>query len=187
MPSNELLKALKGVVSVIPPKYVEALLFLHEKWDATGLSWIVNGDLAMALRTVDIVPDCIEVVCSEKDSEGLYDSVKEYTPAPLIAKTVMLPQNVIYQGNQYPLYSRSNYFEFKANGIPIKVQGDLQFKVNDWEWGDTFEFQPEYVNVVGKKTAVTPLIVLYQLYSELGWTEKAQLIQQVLQRRAIRH
>jgi hypothetical protein len=186
MAAKELLKKLTGIVSVIPREYIDALLFLHSKWNSTGADWAINGDLAMALRTVDIQPDCIEVVCSENDAQTLYNAVKEDTTEPIATKTKKLLQNAVHEGNQYPIYTKSRYFEFKTKGIPVRVQGDLQFKVGDCEWGDVFEFQPEYVNVVGKKTAVVPLSVLYQLYNDVGWTEKTQLIQQVLQRQVAR-
>jgi hypothetical protein len=187
MSANEFLKQLTGIVSVIPKEYVDALLFLHSKWDSTGAKWAVNGDLAMALRTVNIQPDCIKVVCSKDDAETLFNAVKEIALEPIATKTQKLPENAVHEGNQYPIYARSHSFEFKVKDIPVKVQGDLQYRVADWEWGDIFEFQPEYVNIVGKKTAVVPLMVLYQLYSDVGWTDKVKLIQQVLQRRVIRH
>lgn len=187
MSANEFLKQLTGIVSVIPKEYVDALLFLHSKWGSTGVNWCVNGDLAMALRTVNIQPDRVEVVCSKIDAEKLYEAVKDLALEPIATKIQQLPQNAIHEANQYPLYIKSHSFEFKTKDIPVKVQGDLQYKVGDWEWGDVFENQPEYVNVVGKKTAVTPLRVLYQLYSDVGWSEKVDLIQQVLQRRAIKH
>ncbi len=185
--AEELLKQLTGVISIIPHEYVDALLILHDKWDSTGANWIVNGDLAMSLRTVNIEPDCIEILCTKQEAQQLFEASKDFTPHPISFQTKKLAQDAVYEGNKYPVYSRSHYFEFAIKGIPVKVQGDLQFKVNDWEWGDTLEFQPEYVSVVGKKTAVTPLAILHQLYSSLGWTEKAQSIEQVLQKRLVRH
>lgn len=186
MNSNELFQKLEGVVSVIPQQYVEAILFLHQKWDSLGVEWIINGKLAEVLRIVNTMPDCIEVVCSKADEERLFEATKDLNPTPLSIQITQLP-NAVYEGNQYPVYTKSHYFEFTAKGIPVKVHGDLQFKVNDWEWGDTFEVEPEYVSVVGSKTAVTPLPILYQLYSDLGWAEPMQRLQRVLQRRAIRH
>lgn len=182
-----MLRKLTGIVSVIPKEYVDALLVLHKKWDSTGADWAVNGDLAMALRTVNIQPDCIEVVCSKNDAEKLFDAVKEIALEPIATKTQKLAHNAVHEGNQYPIFAKSHSFEFKINEIPVKVQGDLQFRVADWEWGDIFEFQPEYVNIVGKKTAAVPLMVLYQLYNDVGWADKVKLIQQVLQRRVARH
>ncbi len=183
--AEDFLSKLKGVVSVIPPKYVDALLILHDKLDSKGVSWIVNGDLAQALKVVDVQPDCIEIVCTKKDAEAIHDEVKDFSPTPINFQTQELPRKAVYQGNEYPVYLRSYYFDFKLLDIPVKVQGDLQYKVNDWEWGDTFEFTPDYVSIVGKKTAVTPLTILYELYANLGWTDKAEKILPILQKRLL--
>ena len=49
--------------------------------------------------------------------------------------------------------------------MTVKVEGDLQFKVGDWDWGEVFDFAPEYVYVTGKKIAVTPLTINAELYN----------------------
>ena len=85
----------------------------------------------------------------------------------------------MFDGKEYPVYTRSFGFNFTLNSITAQVQGDLQFKVGDWEWGDVYDFTPEYVYVVGKKMAVTPLSVKIELYKSLGWTDRLQKIQEV--------
>jgi hypothetical protein len=176
---------LKGIVSVTPHEYVDALLTLHDKLDSKGVKWIVNGDLAQALKVVDVQPDCIEIVCSKKDAEAIYNAVKDFSPTPFGIQTQTLPRNAVFQGQEYPVYLRSYYFDFAVKDILVKVEGDLQFKVNEWDWGDTFEFTPDYVSIVGKKTAVTPLEVLYELYASLGWADKAEKIKPILQKRLL--
>ena len=87
-----------------------------------------------------------------------------------------LPREATINDKQYPAYVRSHYFEFDLNSIKVKVHGDLQFKISDWDWGDKFEFTPGFVHVVNKKTAVVPLYVKYELYQNLGWTDRAEKI-----------
>lgn len=183
MSNQELLAKLTSVISVIPPKYVDALLLLHQKWDDTRVEWIVHGPLAEVLRTVNVTPDHIEIVCHSADIERLHEAVKDHNPQAIHTEIAQLP-NAVHEGNQYPVYAKSKYFQFNIGDIPVQVYGDLQYRVADWEWGDTFEVQPEYVSVVGKLTAVTPLTVLLELYSNLGWAEAAQRVQRVLQRRS---
>ena len=64
----------------------------------------------------------------------------------------------------------------RAATCTFKVHGDLQFKVDDWDWGDVLEFDPEYVYVVGAKIAVVPLSVKYELYRSLGWIDRVEKI-----------
>ncbi len=82
----------------------------------------------------------------------------------------------------YPVYIRSYYFDFNINNVKVKVEGDLQFKVGEWDWGDVFDFTPEYVYVVGKKIAVTPLSIASELYRSLGWTDRVEKIREVTQK-----
>ena len=100
-------------------------------------------------------------------------------------QTQQLERNALAEGKEYPVYVRSYYFDFSLNNVLVKVQGDLQFKVADWDWGEIYDFEPEYVYVVGKKIAVTPLAVKHQLYESLGWIDRAEKIEQTLQKRLI--
>jgi hypothetical protein len=63
------------------------------------------------------------------------------------------------------------------------VYGDIQYKIDDWAWGDKLEFTPEYVNVTGVKIAVVPLQVKYEIYQKMGWAERAEKIETLIRRR----
>ena len=68
-------------------------------------------------------------------------------------------RNANINGIEYPIQVRSHYFDFFIGCLKVKVQGDMQYKINDWDWGDKLEFTPEYVNVTGVKIAIVPLQV----------------------------
>ncbi|HLN46438.1 MAG TPA: hypothetical protein VK209_12100 [Candidatus Sulfotelmatobacter sp.] len=182
-PSEDFWRQLNHVVNVIPKRYVDALLFLHEKFDDKNINWIISGDLAESLRVVDVQPNCIEIVSSKEDAERIFQAVQEFEPQQGSIQIQKLDRNAIVGGKEYPVYTKSYYFDFNLNTVKVKVQGDLQFKVNDWDWGDIFEFTPEYVYIVGKKTAVVPLSIAYELYQNLGWTDRAEKVRAILQRR----
>jgi hypothetical protein len=158
------------------------LLALHQRFEGKNIGWIVNGDLSEALRTVNIAPESIEIVCSKRDAEKIFQEVQDLNPSPLDTQTRQLQRNAQIDGKELPLYARNLYFDFTVNDVLVKVQGDLQFKVGDWGWGDVYLFAPEYVYVVGRKTAVTPLTVKAELYEYLGWTDRFEQVKHVIQK-----
>ena len=164
---------------IVPPKYISALLKLHEKLDGKNIEWALSGNLGEALRTVRVEPDCIEIVASKDAAQQIHDAVADFNVQPIAYLVQQLPRNASIQGKEYPVYIRSHYFEFDIDGIKVKVHGDLQYRVNDWDWGDTFQFEPDTVYVVGKKTSVVPLQVRYELYRGLGWLDRAENISKV--------
>ena len=165
---------------IIPPEYVSALLKLHEKLEGKNIEWALSGDLGEALNGVRIEPDCIEIVTSKDGAEQIHLSVKEFNPEPVVYRVHQLSRHAVIGGIEQPLYERSYYFEFQVNGIKVKVHADLQFKVNDWGWGDKFEFNPVSVYIVNKRTSVVPLQVKNELYKNLGWTDRVEKINWVI-------
>ena len=175
-------KQLDQIVSVIPKPYVDALLALHGKLYEKNLKWIVDGDLSECMHVVQIIPKCIEIVTSKDDAQQFFQAVQEFNPSPISLQTCQLQRNAIVDGNEYPVYVRSFYFDFTLNTVRVNVQGDLQFKVADWDWGEIYDFEPEYVNIVGKRIAVTPLEIKLQLYQSLGWTDRSEKIEPIVQK-----
>lgn len=180
--NQEFLDQLSHILTIISQKYVEALLTLHDKLEDKKIKWIVSGDLAERLRLVKVDPDYIEIVTSRDGAEQIFQAVQEYKPRKVSFQTQRLPRDAVVGSEKYPVYARSYYFEFSMNGVNVKVEGDLQFKVGDWEWGEVFDFNPEYVYVTGKKIAVTPLLIQYEFYQTLGWSDRAEKIAQIIKK-----
>jgi hypothetical protein len=107
---------------------------------------------------------------------------KQFSQKGVLFQTQSLERKAFFEKKEYPVYARSYYFDFTLNGVKVKVHGDLQFKVGNWEWGDKLEYTPEHVSVVGTKTAIVPLQVKYELYQTLGWADRAEKISQVINR-----
>ncbi len=170
---------LNSFVAIVPPKYVSALLILHEKFEGKNIEWAVSGDLAEALKAVRVKPDCIEIVTSEKGAEQICSAVSEFNPQKIEYRIQQLQRNALIGGKEYPVFIRSHYFEFEVNGIKVKVHGDLQFEVDEWGWGDKFEFVPVSIYIVNKKTSLVPLNTIYELYENLGWSDRAEKITDV--------
>jgi hypothetical protein len=180
-------RQLNPFVIIIPPQYVSALLKLHEKFEGKNIEWSVSGDLGEALKGVRSKPDCIEIVTSKDGAQQIHESVEALNPEPIAYKVQQLPRNALIGSAEYPIYLRSYYFEFQVDEIKVKVQGDLQFDVNNWGWGDKFEFNPTSVYIVNKRTSIVPLDVKYELYKNLGWTDRMEKIRSVIATREQLH
>jgi hypothetical protein len=174
---------LKGIVSVVEPKYINALMQLHRRVGKERFEWAVGGDLGEALRTVEVKPDCIEILTSKRSAAGLFLAVKDCNPTGVYFQTEKLLRKAEINGKEYPVYARSHYFEFSLADVRFKVHGDLQLKIGSWEWGDRIEFVPEYIYIVGVKTALVPLQVKHEIYQGLGWFDRVEKINHVLSRR----
>ncbi len=171
-----------GPYAIIPQQYVETLLVLQGKLKEVIAQWAIGGDLGEALRAVSVNPDVVEILTSKAGVEQIFKSVEEFQPVEPSTQIRQLPRKAVIGGKEYPVYNKSCYLEFCISGIKIEVYGNLQFKINDWDWGDPLEFTPEYTFVVGKKINVVPLAIKYELHTLLGWTDRAEKIAQVLAR-----
>ncbi len=180
--SMDYLRQLSEVLSVVPNTYVNAILKLHEKLEGRNAIWIIDGDLAEALRTVSVAPDCIEIVCTKRDAKQIFEAVKDLKPTPMALHVKKLPRKATVERKEFSVLVRSYSFEFMVDGVEIEVEGNVQYKVGEWDWGEVFMFNPEYVYVVGKKTAVTPLAVRAELYQCLGWKDRYEEVMGVIQR-----
>jgi len=179
---QDILNKLYEVLFIVPTKYVNAILSLHQRFEGKNINWVVNGDLAEALRTVQVEPDCIEIICTKQDAEKIFQAVQDLNPSPINYQSRQLTRNAVIGGSEFPIQVRSYYFDFNLESVMVKVQGDLQFRVGDWDWGDIFLFAPEYVYVVGKKTAITPLTIKAELYQYFGWTDRFEKVKVVIQK-----
>lgn len=179
---DKIKEQLNNVLAIIEQPYVNALLTLHKRLAKKNIEWAVSGDLGEALRTVQVKPDCIEIVTNKRGAAQIFLAVHEYGPAGVYFQTQKLPRNAKLGGKEYPVYVRSHFFDFVMEGVKVKVYGDLQFKISNWDWGDKLTFTPEHIYLVGLKTAVVPLSVKFELYKNLGWADRAEGIRQVMAR-----
>ena len=180
--NKEIWDQLSNFVSTIPKQYLDALLTLYETLENKNIKWIINGDLAERLRIIKVEPDCIEIVSSSEDAQKIYQAFQDFAPGQITLQTMKLSRNALIDGEELPVYIRCFYFDFNLNNVKVKVEGDLQFKVGEWDWGDVFDFTPDYIYVVGKKIAITPLSVASELYRCLGWTDRVEKIREVAQK-----
>jgi len=167
----------------IEPQYIDALMFLHKKLTKNHVEWAVGGELGEALRTVQVKPECIEIITTKKGVAQIFLAVKEYAPKGVYFQIQKLERNAVIEEKEYPVFLRSYYFEFTIGRIKVKVHGDLQFRIKDWDWSEKVSFNPEYMYVEGTKTAIVPLHVKYELYRHLGWNDRIEKIMKAAAKR----
>lgn len=180
--NQDFLDQISHFVTVIPPKFLEALLTLHETLEGKNIKWVVSGDLAERLRVVKVDPDFVEIVTSKDEAQQIFVLVQEFDPSNISFQIQQLQREAVINGERFPVYSRSYYFDFNIKDVAAKVHGDLQYKVGNWEWGEVFDFDPEYVYITGKKIAVTPLRIKHDFYQALGWVDRLEKIDQIMKK-----
>ena len=159
-----------------PVELVKCLIEIGPKIKATGAWWSLIGDLGENLIGVYVRPTEVEIVTDAAGLEKIYSAMSEYGPAPIQVKERRLERAAELDGKSYPITERSSYTEFSVNGAKVKLHGEYQLKVGDWEWGDTFLFEPTVVYVATAQIPVMPLRLGSEQYIILGWTDRAKLL-----------
>ncbi|XES78583.1 MAG: hypothetical protein ACBZ72_06845 [Candidatus Bathyarchaeia archaeon] len=181
--ANRLREPATKTETLIKPDYISALLQLHKRLAKKRTDWMVGGELSEALRAVNVKPKCVEIVTTKRGAVEIFLAVKDCNPTGVFFQTQRLSRNAKIGGKEYPAYIRSHYFEFNLANVPVKVHGDLQYKISNGEWGAKMDFTPEHIYLVGVKTAIMPMHVLYTLYQGLGWSDRAKKISPLLLKR----
>lgn len=165
-----------GDFALIKTFLIQCLLEINKKLKDSKVLWAIGGDLAESLNGVIVNADCVEILTSEEDVHEIYQLMKEYDPTEVSLIEERLPRDAEVGGEKHPVYVKSQYCELAINKIKVKIYGGLQYKVDNWEWGDTLEFQPDYVYVVGEKMAVIPLRLKSELFISFGWIDRVEKI-----------
>jgi len=163
---------------IIKKAFIDSILTIYKKLKDSGIGWAVGGDLGEEMLRVEVEPDSIEILTDKEGVKKIFKRMGEYDPKEIKILEQRLSRNASIMGKDYPIYVRSHHFEFYIDTVKVKVHGDLQFKVDDWDWGDVLEFNPDYVYVVGAKIPVVPLSVKHELYQSLGWNDRVEKIKQ---------
>jgi hypothetical protein len=171
------------VLNIIPKPMMDAVMALHKNLDDKQIEWALTGDLAEALRVVKVEPDCVEVVTSKENAENAFQALQEFSPSQIELKIQKLSRSANIEKEQRPVFIRSYYFEFLIGSVLIKVHGDFQYRIDNWDWGDVLQFTPEYVYLTTQKTALVPLSIKHEIYQMLGWKDRSDKIEQVTNRK----
>lgn len=163
-------------IGYVEKKFVDAMLGITESLQNVDADWSLGGDVADAMRGVDIRPEYAELFTNEDGARKLHEVLWKYRPTELKLTEQRSSRDAHVNGTHYPVYLRSHFFECMVGDVRVKVHGDLQFKVGEWEWGDIIEYNPEPLYLVGVKVSIVPLTFRLELYRNLGWTDRVDAI-----------
>ena len=169
-------------IFVVPPSLLLAAGTVAAKLSGVESSWGLMGDLAENLQGVHVRPKDVQIVT---DAEGLKEIVSRLAEYHLPEPTSLegrLDREAEIDDKKFPVFTRSRSARGTISGADVRVHGDYQMKVGDWEWGDPVIFEPLMVNLAGVEVPVMPLRIASEIYLTLGWVDRVQEISEAVGR-----
>ncbi|MDA4135786.1 MAG: hypothetical protein OK449_02145 [Thaumarchaeota archaeon] len=143
---------------------------------AVAAKWAIGGDAAEIMLGVNVEADYLEIFTTKEGCDEIRQALADYqTLAPEMVQK-KLARGADVDGTVYPVYNRSYHAEFTVDGVKVEVHGDLQFKVGEWDWGDSLDFEPTFTYISGGKLPLVPLSLKSELDLGLGWLDRVSLI-----------
>jgi hypothetical protein len=166
---------------------LKAVIKVGESLRDIKAKWAIGGDAGEIMKGVNVHTDLLEILTTKEGTDEICAKMAEFVtlaPAPAEEK---LERAADVDGNMLPVFVKSHYAELTVNGVKVKVYGDEQIKVAEWEWGDPLDFETDLVYVVGTKVPLVPLRLKSELDLGLGWLDRVELISDAVMRSQHRH
>ncbi len=134
--------------------------------------WAVGGDIAEVISGVNVRPDHIAIITTRDGCEEIAKQLAKYQidPPHLVERELEREAEVDLKLQKVRI--KSYMSRLSVEGSQLDVHGDLQIKVGNWD----------YVYVVGVKVPIVPLKMKSELYTGLGWTDRATKIHEAVMR-----
>jgi hypothetical protein len=142
--------------------------------------WAIGGDVAEVISGVNVPPDHISILTTKEGCDEITRKLAKYQDTPPHVVERELEREARIDLNLHKVRIKSYTARMNIDGSRLDVHGDLQIKVGDWEWGDALDFEPDHVYVVGVKVPIVPLKMKSELYTSLGWTDRAAKIHEAV-------
>jgi hypothetical protein len=144
--------------------------------------WALGGDVAEVISGVNVRPNRVAIVTTRDGCDEIARTLAKYQIEPPWVVERELERDANVDLKPHKVWIKSYTSRFNVEGSRLDVYGDLQIKVGDWDWGDPLDFEPDYVYVVGLKVPIVPLKMKSELYTGLGWTDRAEKIHEAVMR-----
>ena len=144
--------------------------------------WAIGGDVAEVISGVNVQPNHITILSTKDGCDEVARKLAKYQVEPprTVERELDREANVDLKLHKVRIKSYTSRFDIE--GSLLDVHGNLQIKVGEWDWGDPLDFDPDYVYVLGVKMPIIPLKIKSELYSGLGWTDRAIKIHEAVMR-----
>jgi hypothetical protein len=167
---------------VLSKPFLDATIVIGTALSDCASKWAVGGDVAEVISGVNVTPDHISVLTTKNGCDEIVRKLAKYQLEPTRQVERQLERDAKIDLKPYNIRIRSYTSRFDIGGTRLDVHGELQIKVGDWDWGDPLDFEPDHVYVVGVKVPIVPLKMKSELYTGLGWIDRATKIHEAVRR-----
>jgi hypothetical protein len=168
---------------VLDKSLLEATIEAGNLLKGCQAKWALAGDIGEILNGVNVQPDHLTILTNVVGCEEISKKLEGFQVEASRQVETQIKRNAEVEPKPLPIIIKSYRSQFNIKGQRLDVHGDLRIKVGDWDWGDQFDCEPEYVYVVGVKVPVVPLELKTQLYRGLGWYDRVSKIHAAMARR----
>ena len=169
-------------IFLVPQPILKSLIKLGESLKGVQAKWAIGGDVGEMMKGVNVTADSIEIITTKAGAEEICRVMAAQQTVPPADREERLGRDADVEGKMLPVYVKSRYAELTVGGVRVKVYGDEQIKVGEWEWGDPLDFEPDHVYVVGVRVPLVPLRLRSDLDLGLEWLDRVELISEAAMR-----
>jgi len=169
-------------VYILPIAFISCLKSISQKLEGSEVKWSIGGETSEIIQGVHVNPTNIEIFTDKEGIEEFVRRMADYNPSPVAPIERKLDRAADLQEKELPVLVRAKQTQFVVDGVDVSVYSDYQFKVGEWEWGDTLEFEPAMVNVAGTSMPIMHSRIASEIYLMLGWTDRVDKISDAVHR-----
>jgi hypothetical protein len=167
---------------VLSKPFLDATVFIGKALVDCVNKWAIGGDVAEVISGVNVTPDHVSILTTKNGCNEIAGKLAQYQLEPPRLIERELERDAKVDLKPYKVQIKSFMSRFDIEGSRLDVHGELQIKVGDWGWGDPLDFEPDHVYVVGVKVPIIPLKMKSELYTGLGWADRATKIHEAVRR-----
>ena len=168
---------------VLDKPLLEATIEVGNLLKDCKVKWALAGDIGEILNGVNVQPDHLTILTNIAGCEEITKRLEGFLVEVPRQVETQIKRHAEIEPKPLPVIVKSYTSRFSLNGQRLDVHGDLRIKVGDWDWGDSLDYEPDYVYVVGVKVPVLPLELKTRLYRGLGWYDRVSKIHAAMARR----